>query len=578
MNKELANAFGRIADLLEICGGDAFRSNSYRRVSRILKDLTDDIVSLNQAGTLAGIPGIGKSTAAKIVEYLDTGSIKALEELKSKLPPELPELLRIPGLGPKKIALFYRELNVGGFEDLEDAIESGALAALSGMGKKSAEKIKGGIAFLKSSVGRTPYGLALPIAEQLAEYLGKFEGVERIEIAGSLRRGCETIGDIDLLCACDDGEALIGYFLEHPSKRRVLASGSTKGSMTVEVRDNKEMQVDLRVVPKASFGAALQYFTGSLDHNVHLRGMAQKNGYKLNEWGLYQGEEQIAGSDEAEVYKQLGLKFIPPEVREDRGEFDSDVAFDELIVADNIRGDLHTHTTASDGSNSIAEMALAAKALGYEYIAISDHSRSSFIANGLSVERMWEHIEAIRKADNEIDGIKIFVACECDILTDATMDYPDDVLAACDLVVASIHAAMTLKKPSPTERTLAAIANPYVTIIGHPTGRLIHRRPAMDMDIAKIIEAALKHHTALEVNSSWQRMDLKDNHVRMAVEAGVSIAINTDAHSVDDLKRLHFGVKTARRGFVRKRDVINTLGLSQLTRWIQNSRADVSPT
>ena len=572
MVKELAGAFERIADLLEISGSDAFRSNSYRRVSRILKNLTDDIVALKEANVIAEIPGIGKSTAAKIEEYLETGKIKMLEDLKRKLPTGLPDLLRIPGLGPKKIALFYRELDVTGMDDLEAAIESGALAKLDGMGAKSVQKIAEGISFLKTSSGRTPFGLALPVAEELAAYLREFGPIDQLEIAGSLRRGCETIGDIDLLCAHNDGEALIKHFVAHPSVTRVLASGSTKGSITIPVRGEREIQVDLRVVPAESFGAALQYFTGSLDHNVHLRGLAQKKGLKLNEWGLYSGEEAVAGAEEAGIYEQLGVAYIPPELRENRGEFDPDLKIDELIELGDFRGDLHMHTTASDGKNSIEEMAHAAIAMGYEYIAISDHSQSSAIANGLSVERMWEHIDAIRQADKAIDGIKIFAACECDILADATLDYPDDVLAACDLVVASIHFAMTRKKPSPTERTIAAIENPYVTIIGHPTGRLIQRRPAMDLDMSAIIEAALKSNTALEVNSSWQRMDLKDVHVRMAVDAGVKIAIDTDAHSTDDLLRMHYGVRTARRGYVRKQDVVNTLPLGKLTKWLEQTR------
>ncbi len=572
MVKELAGAFERIADLLEISGSDTFRSNSYRRVSRILKNLTDDIVALREANVIAEIPGIGKSTAAKIEEYLETGKIKMLEDLKKKLPAGLPDLLRIPGLGPKKIAMFYRELDVKNFDDLSAAIEDGTLAQLDGMGAKSVQKIADGIAFLKTSSGRTPFGLALPVAEELADYLREFGPIEQIEIAGSLRRGCETIGDIDLLCAHDEGEALIKHFVAYPSVTRVLASGETKGSITIPVRSEREIQVDLRVVPSESFGAALQYFTGSLDHNVHLRGLAQKKSLKLNEWGLFSGEESVAGAEESSIYEKLGVAYVPPELRENRGEFDPDLKVDELIEIDHLRGDLHMHTTASDGKNSIEEMAAAAKKLGYKYIAISDHSKSSVIANGLSVERMWEHIETIHEADKNIDGIKIFAACECDILPDATLDYPDDVLAACDLVVASVHFAMTRKKPSPTERTIAAIENPYVTIIGHPTGRLIHKRPAMDIDIPAIVEAAAKNNTALEVNSSWQRLDLKDTHVRMAVDAGVKIAIDTDAHSTDDLSRRHYGVRTARRGFVRKQDVINTLPLAKLTKWLTQSR------
>jgi DNA polymerase (family 10) len=577
MNAELSHAFERIADLLQITGADAFRVNSYRRVSRIIKDLADDITVLHKAGVIREIDGIGKATAAKIEEFIETGAIGLLAELSAQVPPGLPRLLEIPGMGPKKVIQVHAELGVKDLDDLKKAIEDGRLATLPGLGEQSVRKIAEGIAFLESAGGRTPRGLALPLADELARFLRSLPGVERVEIGGSLRRGAETIGDVDLVCASAEGQAVVEAFVGHPRVKRILAAGKTKGSVTVETEENTELQVDLRVVPAESFGAALQYFTGSKDHNVRLRTMATRRGWKLNEWGLFDGATIIAGSEEKDIYAALDLPLIPAEAREDRWEFDEDVAFDDLITEGDIRGDLHMHTTASDGRNSIAEMALAAKRLGYQYIAITDHSRSSTIANGLSVERLREHIDAIRRADAEIEGIKIFAGCECDILPNGALDYPDDLLAECDLVVASIHAAMGKGggkgKLPPTERTLAAIENKYVTIIGHPTGRLIQRRPPMELDMAQVIAAAAATRTALEVNASWQRLDLKDLHVRQAILSGVYVAIDTDAHSADGLSHIIGGISTARRGGVRVANVVNAMPPVQLTRWIAGKRS-----
>lgn len=571
INAEIAAAFGRIADLMEIDGGDGFRINSYRRVGRFLKSYTQDIAAAAAEGSLTKLPGIGKGTAGKINQFIETGHIELLEELQSKLPPGLPDLLRIQGLGPKKIAAVHAQLAVTGLDDLKKVITSGELAKLAGFGALSVKKISEGVAFMEHSGDRTPLGVALPIAEELADALRGQQGVKLVTIAGSLRRGAETIGDVDLLCACQDGKRIIDAFVSGPHVRRVLAAGGTKGSVTLPLADNRELQVDLRVVADESFGAALQYFTGSKEHNVRLREIAAKKKWKLNEYGLFDGDTPIAGESEESVYKKLSLPFAPPELREDAGEFDlSEVP--SLVTEDDIKGDLHMHTVASDGKSTIEEMAAAAKARGYGYIAITDHSKSSTIAGGLSVERMRKHIEDVRAVDARVNGLTIFAGCECDILPDGSLDYPDEILADCDVVVASIHSAMGGGQVPPTRRLLLAMENRYVTLLGHPSGRLLLRRPAMDIDMAEIIRAAAANDTALEINASWQRLDLKSTHVRQAVDAGAMLVINTDSHHTDGLSGMRFGVTTARRGWATAKSILNTRSVGGLRTWLAKKR------
>ena len=574
-NADLARAFERIADLLEILGEDRFRTNSYRRVARSVEDLDVDVAILARESRLGDIAGVGKGVAPKIEQFLATGRIDILDELESKLPKGLPDLLAIPGVGPKKIAAMHKELGVAGVEDLKRVIDNGALAELSGFGPASVKKIAEGIAFLESSGGRTPLGQALPVAETFADLVASWPGVQRVAIAGSLRRAAETIGDIDILCAADDGEATVKKFTSLNDVKRVLAGGATKGSITVDAGEGREVQVDLRVVESRSFGAALQYFTGSKAHNVRLRELAIRKGLRLNEYGLFDGEACVASENEEDIYAALGVPCPPPELREDRGEL-SMVAPPSLVAVSDIRGDLHMHTVASDGRNTIEEMAAAARDLGYEYIAICDHSRSSTIANGLSIERMTAHIETIRAAARKTTGIAILAGCECDILPDGSLDYPDDILSECDWVVASIHSAMTTAKGSgkatPTERTLAAIENRYVSAIGHPTGRLINRRPAMDLDMPAIIEAAARTGTCLEVNASWQRLDMKDAHVRQAIAAGVTLVIDTDAHSTQGLSEIRYGVLTARRGGAVPENILNARSLADLRKFVARKR------
>ncbi len=573
INAELVRAFERIADLMEITGGDRFRINSYRRVARTLDSLTEDVADLAARGELTTLQGVGKGTAARIEQFLKTGAIDVLTELESQLPSGLPDLLSIPGMGPKKVAAVYRELNVGTLDDLKRVIASGELARLAGFGEVSVSKIAQGIAFLETSSERTPLGIALPVADRLADEVKKIKGVQRVALAGSLRRGAETIGDVDILCQAKDGLSVVQTFVGAAGVKRVLAAGETKGSVTIELPDRRELQVDLRVVPAESFGAALQYFTGSKQHNVRLREMAVRRKWRLNEYGLFDGDEPIAGTTEEGIYERLGLPFFPPEVREDRGEFEDPSCVESLVTADDIRGDLHVHTTASDGTASIREMAEAAQALGYEYLAITDHSKSSAIANGLSIRRMERHIEDIRAVAGKIKDFTLLVGCEVDILADGSLDYPDAILKECDLVVASVHSGMQSGRSSPTRRTLAAMESPYVTIIGHPTGRLLGQRRPMEIDMGEVTKAAARTGTALEVNASWQRLDLKDVHIRQAIDAGAVLAISTDAHSPEGLTTVHYGVTTARRARAARSAILNTRSIRELRKWLAAKRA-----
>lgn len=571
-NRELADIFERIADFLDINGEDAFRVNSYRRVARALEDLTEDVADLAAAKRLEEIPGVGKATKEKIEQYVLTGHVALHDELKASMPDGLPALLEIPGMGPKKVGLVWKELGVTNIDELKAAAESGKLATLKGMGAKTAAHIVQGIAFLAQSRGRTPLGLALPLAEELAEWVRRIPKAKRVEIAGSLRRGAETIGDIDLVCESTDGAAVIRAFGKLPLVVRVLAGGDTKGSVIVRRRDGEDVQAQLRVVPKESFGAAWQYFTGSKEHNVRLRGLAKEKGWQLNEWGLMDGEKRLAGAEEQEIYDRLGLKWMPPEVREGNREFEPKALARGLIDRQDIRGDFHMHTTASDGTLTAAEMAAAAAALGYEYIAIADHSKSSTIANGLSVDRMWRQIEKLRKLNEKLDTIAVLVACECDILGDGSLDYPDTILAACDLVVASVHSGMKQERDKNTARVIRAMENPLVTILGHPTGRLLNKREPMDLDMEAIVEAAARTGTALEINASWQRLDLNDRHARLARERGVMLTIDTDAHSAQQLEQMSLGVRTARRAWAAAEDVLNTRPLYAVKQWIAKKR------
>lgn len=572
INPEIAAIFDEIADLLELTGGDPFRVNSYRKAARSIEDLAEDVADVANRGELKKIPGVGKGTAERIMQYLKTGKINVHQELLESIPRGLPELLTVPGLGPKKVQALHRELGVGSMADLEAVIADGRAEKLPGFGKKSVEKIAEGLAFLKRSAGRTPLGAVLPLAEGLRDAVREFTGVRRVEIAGSARRGCETVGDIDLLCIAEDGEKVVKSFTKLPQVTGVRAAGETKGSVLVAGPIRGEIQVDLRVVPEESFGAALQYFTGSKEHNVRLRELAVKRGWKLNEYGLFEGDRPIAGREEAEIYEKLDLRPVPPELREDRGEIECRGEVPRLVSPEDIKGDMHIHSTASDGRSTIEEMAEAARARGYSYLAFCDHSKSSAIANGLDETRLLRHIEDIRAAGKRVKGITLLAGIECDILANGKLDYADDVLAQLDWVIASIHSAQQQDRASLTRRSIAAMENPFICCLGHPSGRLIGRRDAMDLDWDAIFAAAARTGCALEISASWQRLDLKDVHVRQAIDAGCHFAINTDAHSTEQLDQMPLGVQTARRGWATADRVLNTWPEPRLREWIAAKR------
>ena len=572
-NADAARVFEEIADLLEIKGEEAFRVNAYRRVARTLAELTEDVRIIAARGGLADLPGVGKASAQKIVELLETGSLALRRELTAEVPESLLELLRIPSIGPKKAALLWKELGVRSVADLEAALAAGRLAGLKGFGAKSIEQIARGIAFRAQSAGRTRLGDVWALAEELRAALAALPGVERVECAGSLRRARETVGDLDLLCVARAGPPVIEAFTRVPRVRAVLAAGATKGSVRMVVGAGT-LQVDLRVIPADVFGAAWQYFTGSKEHNVRLRELAVRRGWSLSEYGLTEGGRTIAARTEEEIYAALGLPWIPPELREDRGELEAGAVPADLLTERDVRGDLHMHTSASDGHHTVEELAAAARARGYAYICVTDHSQSSAIAGGLKVAALRAHAARVRAAAAQIRDVTVWIGTEVDILADGRLDYPDAVLAELDFVIASIHSGLGNDSAANTRRTLAAIANPFVNCIGHPTGRLINEREAMPLDLEAVAQAAARTGTALEINANYYRLDLKDQHARRARELGATLCINTDTHSLDQLDQMRFGVLTARRAGLRVGDVLNTRSAEEVRAFVERKRRD----
>ncbi len=568
INHDVARLFNQIADLLEIKGEDPFRINSYRKAARGIDEWSEDLTSVAQRGELQKIPGVGKGAAERITQYIDQGHITIHRELLDEMPVGLLELLKVPALGPKKVALLYRKLDIHSTETLAKALDDGKIESLPGFGAKSVEKIRDGLKFLERSAGRNPLALAIETAEALADRIRQWPEVKKVELAGSARRAVETVGDLDFVCETDKGRKVVQRFTRISDKAQVLAAGSTKGAILIADPHGHPLQVDLRVIEAESFGAALLYFTGSKAHNVRLREWAIKKGFKLNEYGLFKGDRQVAGRTEADIYKKLGLPWMPPEVREDRGEIEAKSDFSDLVDLDDIRGDLHVHTDASDGRNSLEEMIEAARQRGYAYLGITDHSQSSAIANGLTPDRLERHVETIRAAAKKAKGITVLAGTECDILADGRLDYPDDVLAELDIVTASIHSAQGQDRDRITKRTIDAMENPHVDMIGHPSGRLLGKREAMNLDWEKIFETAARTQTALEVSASWHRLDLKDVHVRQAIEAGCVLVINTDAHAITNLDQMRWGVLTARRGWAKPENILNTRTIAKLRAWL----------
>jgi DNA polymerase (family 10) len=588
LNQELSELFRTLAAVMEIKGESTFKAIAYSKVSRILKDATFDVRKLCADETLDQVEGLGASSCRIINEYVQTGRSTDFDEATASVPSGLLPLLEIPGLGPKTISLLWKQRGVTNLEQLVKAIDSGALAGLRGIGEKKVEAIKHGISLRSQASQRMGIGEALPVAQELVARLRKLPQVQQAEIAGSLRRRRETIGDVDLICSLkvpSAGPEVSAAFVKFPEVQRILGEGATKASvLTVG-----GLQVDLRIVPTENFGAALLYFTGSKDHNVKLRGRAQSMGMTLNEWGLYKLDEYdkaakktaeappikpVASKSEADVFAKLGLPFIDPEIREDRGEIDAALRkqLPKLVTRPDIRGDLHCHTTASDGQASIEQMAQAAMALGYEYLAITDHSKSQAIANGLTVERLLKHVKEIHKIGSRFKGITLLAGCEVDILADGRLDFEDEVLAELDIVVASPHVALKQDEAKATDRLLRAIENKYVNVIGHPTGRLINRRDGLPLDLGRIFATAAASGTALEINAGYPRLDLSDTNSRGALAAGCVLSINTDAHATEELSAIDFGIDVARRAWATPAQVLNCWPVAKLKHFVAAKR------
>ncbi len=571
-NRDVARILRETAQLLEIDGAFIARYRSYEKAAELVGNLPERIADLaKDPEKLTALPGIGERLADHLREIVSTGDYALRKQLLKKYPHTILDLLTLQSLGPKKVALLWKNFHAGTVEDVEKLAREGKLRDLAGFGEKSEQNILKAIEVFKKSSGRFHLDVAARVAGELVTHIEKLgRAVQSVTPAGSLRRYKETIGDLDLLVTLPKGHAtekhiaaLSDHILAFPGIEQVLARGENKVSFLLA----NGLQVDVRMLEPENFGAALLYFTGSKEHNVALRGRALRMGYTLNEYALsrLKDERRMAGASEEEIYKKLGLEWIEPELRENTGEIEAAEAgtLPKLLVRADIRGDLQMHTTASDGKNSIEEMARAAHALGHSYIALTDHSKAVTVANGLDEKRTLEQIRKIREAQARVDGIRLFAGSEVDILKDGSLDLSDDVLAQLDVVVCSIHSYMNLEREAMTERMLAAIENPYTQIIAHPTGRLLLRREAFDYDMEKILTAAKRNGVAMECNSFPDRLDLRDAYLRMCKEHGVKVVISTDAHATAHLALIEYGVRTARRGWLSRQDVLNTLEADQ---------------
>ncbi|MDI6731335.1 MAG: DNA polymerase/3'-5' exonuclease PolX [Candidatus Margulisbacteria bacterium] len=565
LNQELADIFLNIAELLELKADNLFKIRAYEKAARNIESLNHDIGEIYKSGgikALENIPGVGAHTALKIEEYLNTGKIKAFNALKHEFPNNFLKLVEIPGMGPKTAILLYKKLGIDSPEKLEKAIKAGKLKDIPGMGAKKEENILRGIELKKKVHGRFLLDVATSHAELLVEELSKLKVADKILPCGSLRRGKETIGDIDLLVVSSHPARVMDAFVGISAVKDVLAKGETKSSVILQ----NGMQADLRVVEEKSFGAAAHYFTGCKEHNIHLRQLAQQTGWKVSEYGIFRKDKQIGGETEEEMFSKFGFQFIPPELREMRGEFEAAAKgkIPDLIELKDIKGDLHLHTTASDGANTIEEMARAVKALGYEYILITDHSPSTRVAKGFSAAKLLQQIKEVRAAEKNVAGIRILAGSEVDIKPDGSLDYPDEILKQLDLVIIAVHSSFKMPEEKMTNRIIKAMQNKYANIFTHPTGRLIGEREGYAIDMEKVLQAAKENNVAMEINAHPKRLDLTDVHCMRAKELGVKLVINTDAHSTDQLQLMKYGVITARRGWLEAKDVLNTYSLTRL--------------
>ncbi|MFH1889112.1 MAG: DNA polymerase/3'-5' exonuclease PolX [Candidatus Omnitrophota bacterium] len=561
-NSEISAIFREIAKILEIKGGNVFRIRAYERAAQNIEGLTDDIEVIVKRDTLTDIPGIGKDLSERIVEFLRTGKIKIYEDLKKSIPKGLLDILNIPSIGPKTARLLYEELRIRGVSDLEKAIKKNKLEGIYGIKEKTIENIKKGIVLLKKGRERMTLAQAIQVADEFVSALKRLSEVKNIAVAGSLRRQKETVRDIDILVISDKPKKVMDAFTGLSAVANVLAKGESKSS----VRTKNDVQVDCRVQKKRSFGAALLYFTGSKNFNIRLRQLAIRKGLKINEYGVFRKGRFICGRSEAEVFKTLGISYIEPELREDNGEIElaKEFRLPQLIEAKDIKGDLHTHSKYSDGGNTIEEMAVAAKKRGYSYIAITDHSESLRIAGGLNAAELKKKKREIDRVNRKIKNFRVLYGAEVDIDSQGNLDYKDDILMGFDLVVAAIHTGFKQSKTQLTKRLVRACRSKYSHIIAHPTGRLWGARDAYELDMDEILKAANDTNTHMEINAFPNRLDLNDMNCRRAKEAGVKMAIDTDAHANEQLDVIGLGVSVARRGWLTREDVINTLPLDKL--------------
>jgi DNA polymerase (family 10) len=562
-NADIAAVFEEIADLLELEGANPFRIRAYRNAARTIGGLaTEAYVLLEKDEDLTALPGIGRDLSDKIKEIISSSRCGLLDRLRAEFPPAVAELLRIPGLGPKRVRHLYHDLDVQTVEQLYSAARAGRICALPGFGEKMELKILQAIEAHADQVGRFKLAVAAQYAEALRSYLATVPGVKQVTVAGSYRRMRETVADLDIVVAAASADPVMQHFTQYDEIAETLAAGPTRASVILK----SGLQVDLRVVAEESYGAALHYFTGSKAHNIAIRQIAQKRGLKINEYGVYRGKTRIAGESEESVYRAVGLPYIPPELRENRGEIE--VArrgpLPQLVELSDLRGDLHVHTKATDGHNTLREMALAAKSHGWEYIAITDHSRRITVARGLDPLRLARQCTEIDALNEELEGITLLKGIEVDILEDGNLDLPDHVLGKLDLVLGAVHSKFELSRARQTDRILRAMNRPHFTILAHPTGRLIQQRPPYDVDVPRIIREAGRRGCFLELNSQPERLDLFDTYCQMAREEGVLISINSDAHSTFQFDNLRFGIGQAGRGWLEKQHVLNTRPLSEL--------------
>jgi DNA polymerase (family 10) len=570
-NQEIAKVFNDIADLLEIKGENPFRIRAYRRAAQNIEGLSKDVSEISK-DELLKIPGIGQDLAGKTEEYVKTGRLQFYEDLKKEIPEGLSTLLSVPSLGPKTAKLFFEKLKVKDLETLERLAKDHKLIGLPGIKEKTEENILKGIEMLKRGVERKPLGKVRPIADDIVKHLKQKAHVKHLSIAGSIRRWKDTIKDIDILATSEDPRQVMSVFVHLPHVKDVLMQGPTKSSVII----HEGLQVDLRVVEEESFGAALAYFTGSKAHNIRLREMAVKSGLKINEYGIFRekDDKRLGGKEEIDVYRILGLPYIPPEMREDTGEIEAALKgnLPKLIELKDIKGDLHVHSKWSDGSHDFEELIKEAKKRGYEYIAITDHSKGLAIARGLTSEKLLDEKKKIDALNKKLKGFRLLAGVEVDIRSDGQLDLPDDVLNKMDIVVASIHSGFKQRREQLTKRLGSAMKNPYVSVIAHPTGRLIGERDSYDIDINEFLKTAKETGTAIEINAHPLRLDLNDLHARMAKEMGIPLVINTDTHIISHFDYMAYGVYIARRGWLEKGDILNTLGYNALIKALKKNK------